>query len=135
MNSRTQRPLLLATIAVLAAAIGVPLVLKPVSDNDALQSLKQSTQKIPNMAYPAKDLRGRSIPNFDCLIVYPDCNSCSDFRLKSIEYMDSRPETSFLILTPDTKGIDTILKQNRYFVALVAKKSKLSELLPGIYNR
>jgi hypothetical protein len=104
-------------------------------DDAALARIKGQTLKAPNIEYPKVDIRNRSIPQFDFLVIFPDCTSCSDFRIKAASYMAQRQDKVFLILTPDTVGLTPLLENNRYFVSLISKSSNYSELLPGIYTR
>lgn len=104
-------------------------------DGAALARIKGQTLKAPNIDYPKVDMRNRSISKFDFVVIFPDCTSCSDFRIKAVNYMAQRQDKIFLILTPDTVGLTPLLEHNRYFVSLISKSSNYSELLPGIYTR
>lgn len=105
------------------------------SDSQALARIKASQAKAPNYDYPTVDVRGRKFSSFDYLIVMPDCNSCSDFRLKSRSYMEENPNMRFLILTPDLKDSDDLLKKDNYFVVKLDTKSKLASIPAGGYKR
>ena len=106
-----------------------------VSDFEALNRMKQEPEKAPNIQYPKIDRKGRSIPKFDFLVVMPDCTSCSTFRKTSASYMADRPQSIFLILTPDLKDLSGMINQAHYFVVQYDAKSKFANLTPGIYPR
>jgi len=97
--------------------------------------IKTETQQAPELSYPEKDIRGRKIPPFDYLVVFPDCTSCSDFRIKAAQFMDSKIQLVFLILTPDTKNIDHLLKNPRYYVVHYKQDSIYSKIDKGFYAR
>lgn len=104
------------------------------SDTDALIRIKASQSKAPKIAYPTKDQRGRSIPKLDYLVVFPNCDSCSDFRVKARTYMAANPGKTYLILTPDLKGSEDILKEYQYYVYQFAPNSKYAEIPEGVYS-
>lgn len=105
------------------------------SDSSAISRIQHSNAKAPDIEYPAKDMRGRTIPAFDYLVVFPDCDSCSDARIKYRAFMNSNPGLVFLIITPDTKEINDLLSRDRFFVFQSSTKSLYSEILPGLYAR
>ena len=124
--------LVLALVGLLAVTVAVPRFKE--GDTAALRRIKADHAQAPRMVYPQKDIRGRTIPTFDYLIVFPDCKSCSDFRIKARTYMESRPDYVFLILSPDMKGNDDLLTHNRYFVYQFDAKSKYAEIPAGGYK-
>ena len=97
--------------------------------------IKTETQRAPEISYPDMDIRGRKIPSFDYLVVFPDCTSCSDFRIKAGQFMDTKTQLIFLILTPDTKNINLLLKNPRYFVVQYKQDSIYSKIDKGFYAR
>jgi hypothetical protein len=104
-------------------------------DSAALARIGSQNQKAPNIQYPTFDLAGRKIPPIDYLVVFPECTSCSDFRLKAAEFMESQPNKVFLVLTPDTRRIEKLLNRNRFFVYQFGKTSKYTDLVPGMYAK
>ena len=105
------------------------------SDSDALNRFKADQAIAPVIKYPVTDLRGRHIPRFDYLLVFPQCESCSDFRKKAKKFMESKPEYTFLILTPDMKESKDLLTHNRYFVFQFDSKSEYAKIPAGRYVR
>jgi hypothetical protein len=105
------------------------------SDSKVLAQVKANQARVPNYNYPTVDIRGRKFSAFDYLIVMPDCNSCSDFRLKSRSFMDENPNMRFLILTPDLNDSDDLLKKDNYYVVKLDPKSKLAQIPAGGYKR
>ena len=106
-----------------------------VSDTDALNKISQEPEKAPNISYPRLDRKGRLIPKFDFLVVMPDCTTCSTFRKTAANYMEARPHSNFLIITPDLKDLSGMLNRTRYYVVQYDAKSKYGDLAPGIYPR
>ena len=104
-------------------------------DTSAIARIGNQNQKAPNIQYPSIDIAGQKIPSFDYLVVFPECTSCSDFRLKAAEFMESQPNKIFLVLTPDIRGIDKLLYRNRFFIFQFSKDSKYTELIPGMYAK
>ena len=105
------------------------------SDSQALIRIKTNQNKAPKIDYPVKDVKGRLIPTFDYLIVFPDCTSCSDFRSKARTFMEANPQMVFLILTPDMKGGEDLLTHSRYFVYQFSSNSKYAKIVAGGYAR
>ncbi len=105
------------------------------SDNEAIAQYKAIENRIPKIQYPKKDLRGREVPDFDFLMVMPDCKSCSDFRKKSQTFMASKPDKKFFVATPDLSNIEDMLNHENYYVYVFDQKSKLAEIAPGVYSR
>lgn len=104
-------------------------------DATAAAKIKTETQRAPELSYPNKDIKGRKIPQFDYLVVFPDCTSCSDFRIKAAQFMDSRTQLIFLVLTPDTKNIDHLLGNPRYYIVQYKQDSVYSKIEKGFYAR
>ncbi len=105
------------------------------TETQALTRLKLGAEPAPDIVYPKIDRRGKKIPRFDYLVIMPDCTTCSTFRKTSAGYMDSRPQSNFLILTPDLKDLSPLLNRTNYFVVQVDPKSAYLNITPGIYTR
>jgi hypothetical protein len=105
------------------------------SDSLAIARIQSTTAKAPDIEYPSKDIRGRNIPEFDYLVVFPDCSSCSDARIKYRAFMNANPGLVFLIITPDMKDLADLLSRDRFFVFQSSPNSVQSEIAPGLYAR
>jgi hypothetical protein len=124
-------------VATLAILTSLTIFQNTTQEDDATAAarIKTATQRAPNVAYPEKDIKGRNIRPFDYLVVFPDCTSCSDFRIKAAEFMNSRPDLIFLVLTPDLKNMDHILEKPRYFVVQYKQDSVYSKIDKGFYAK
>jgi hypothetical protein len=124
-------------IASLAILTTLTIYVSTSREDDASTAarIKTETQRAPEISYPVKDIKGRTIPPFDYLVVFPECTSCSDFRIKAAQFMDSKTQLVFLILTPDTKNIDLLLKNPRCYVVHYKQDSVYSKIDKGFYAR
>lgn len=105
------------------------------ADQNDLQAIEASLRHAPPLHYPKVDLRNRPIPSFDQLLVFPDCTSCSNFRLKCAELAKSTPSKTYLVLTPGTQQLDLINARENCYVAILPTTKEFSSLAPGVYNR
>lgn len=135
MQPKNLTTTILLIVTVAASTMAFITVTNRPSDNQAIAEYKAIENRIPKMQYPKKDIRGRDIPEFDFLMVMPDCKSCSDFRKKSQTFMDSKPDKKFFVATPDLSHIERMLNQDNCYVYIFDQKSKLAEIAPGVYSR
>ena len=105
------------------------------SDSQTLIRFKANQSKAPALKYPTRDAIGRQIPPFNFLVVFPDCTSCSDYRVRVRSFMADHPNFVFLILTPDLNGSDDLFEHKRYFVCKFDSKSVYAQIPAGCYAR
>ena len=123
------------------ALLGVsPLLLFGVSrlarsDSEDLRVLANQFRKVPNISYPSVDMLGHQINRFDELAVFPDCSSCSNFRIQCASLVKENKTVKFLILSPDKKVPEELLVSTNCQVAVFSKDSIYARLIPGLYNR
>jgi hypothetical protein len=125
--------IVLVLISLMALMIGVPQFRE--SDTQALIRIKTNQAKAPSIKYPGRDVLGRQIPTFDFLVVFPDCTSCSDYRIRVRSFMAEHPNLIFVILTPDLNGSADLLEHKRYFVCKFNPNSKYAQIPAGCYAR
>lgn len=135
MNISKSITVILSLILVSLISATLIVVGRRETDYDITSRIKAQTLKIPEMEYPKVDVKNRSIPKFDILVVLPECKSCSNFRVKAEAFMSTQPQAIFLVLTPDTKDMTSLLSHNRYFIAQFDSKSRYANISPGVYTR
>ena len=123
-----------------AVLVGSPLLLFGVSrstrsDSDDLRVLANQFRKVPNISYPSVDMLGHQIKSFDELAVFPDCSSCSNFRIQCASLVKENKTVNFLVLSPDRKIPDEMLQSKNCQVAVFSKDSTYAGLMPGLYNQ
>lgn len=105
------------------------------NDFQTLAQLRTELNKAPEIKYPEKDIRGRTIPKFDYLVVLTSCKSCSQFRSQIRPVMAEKPDKVWLIATPDRQDIADFAKHDNYYIVDINPGSKLSYIPAGAYAR
>jgi hypothetical protein len=105
-------------------------------DQEFSTKLQEDSRRVPDISFPKVDIRGRRIPSFNKLAVFPPCSTCSDFSTRMFPIIQKDRQTRYLLLTEDLKQVVSYQKLDHCYIAVV-KLVELDRRIQGteVYGR